>query len=110
MRLSGRRYYSLGLIFFRTAVTFAAGTVAFTTRCTAVTFAARTVAFTTRTTFATRFAFGLYPAFGLGKKCTHRQAVFAGLGVDFDEFYLHLVALFEGRWQPYLRGAPKRFR
>ena len=54
-----------------------------------------TIAFATRATFGTGCALRFYPTFGFGKKGTHRQTVFTGLLVDFDEFDFDFVAFFE---------------
>ena len=105
-------FYRLVLVFFvltgttvafTTGTAFATGTIAFTTGATVATGA---VAFTTRTTFAAWFALGLYPAFGLGQEGTHRQAVFAGLGVDLDEFDLYLVAFLQTACSHVLEALP----
>ena len=79
---------------------FAAGTItAFTTGT--VAFAAGTtltaVAALTTGTLATGCALALYVAFGLGLERTHRQAILAGLLVDFDELDLYLVAFLQAR-------------
>lgn len=79
-----------------------AGTTAFATVIAAVAAGTtRTVAVTARTlgaTLATRCArttLGLYPAFRLGLKGAHRQAVFAGLGVDLKQLDREFVSLLD---------------
>ena len=45
--------------------------------------------------FATRCALTLYIAFGLGKKRTHGEAVFAGFLINLYELDFHFVAFLE---------------
>ena len=84
---------------------FAAGTTVAIAARAAVTIAARAAVTVTTGTALTAFgAFaartagtlgGLDPAFGFGLQGAHRQAIFAGLLVDLDEFHGEFVALLD---------------
>ena len=72
--------------------------------------AVATFATGTFATLATRSTLGFNVAFGLGSERTHRQAVFTGLFVDFNELDFYFVAFFEAACFHVGQAFPADFR